>query len=273
MIRQLTPYLPYYPYLLGGLLGISVLLLLVAFYNLWRQRTAEMWRKRHDAGKLGGRLLGISLVMLGGTTLVSVFSGVVIYSFDYVDAFFPPRNPYGVRGVALSYLPTETPTPTLDTSAEGTPSATPTPTLPRPTVPIVTPTPTPDPLRALGITPPPAEQEPLPGAALGVVGVSDQPADAAVQLNSRTLMANTDALYVWVDYEDMAQGVPWAQVLFHGGVPMQGAAEVWTLDAAGTQAFTFTNPNGFPTGRYEVRLYLDGEMVHSYRFALVDRDT
>ncbi len=116
MIERLTPYFPYYPYLLAGLLLLAVLLLLGALYSFWRQRTASVWRTRHDAGKRVGRLLVAGGGLLAGTLVVSVFSAAVIISLDYEDAFFPPNNPYGVRGVAVSALPT--PTPSLDLSLD-----------------------------------------------------------------------------------------------------------------------------------------------------------
>ncbi|MEM6284701.1 MAG: hypothetical protein AAF787_21105 [Chloroflexota bacterium] len=153
MLRQITPYLPYYPYVLGGLLVLSVLLLLFAAYNLRRRRTAPVWRQRHDAGKMGGRLLFTGIAMLFSTVIVGVFSGVVIYAFDYTDEFFPPANPYGLSGVALQYIGTPTVEPTTEP-----PSPTPTETATDiPPTPSFTPTATPFPTE-------PATQTPLPTA-------------------------------------------------------------------------------------------------------------
>lgn len=116
MIEQLTPYFPYYPYLLAGLLALALLLLLGALYSFWRQRAASVWRTRHDASKRVGTLLVAGGALLAGTLVVGGFSAAVIVSLDYEDAFFPPSNPYGLRGVAVSALPT--PTPSLDLSLE-----------------------------------------------------------------------------------------------------------------------------------------------------------
>ena len=130
MISRLRPLLPYYPDLLAGLLILSVVLLLLAFFTLWRSRSAERWRVRHDSGIWGGRFLVAGLSMLISTVIIGGFSAVIILSFDYVDAFFPPSNPYDVEGVALTSLPgvatltatadappvTRTPRPTLTTA-------------------------------------------------------------------------------------------------------------------------------------------------------------
>ena len=110
MLDRLQPYFPYYPYLLGGLLVAGAVLLLLAVFLLWRTRTASVWRTRHDAGKLGGRLLLVSLMWLGAVTVISGFSAAVIYALDLEDAFLPPSRPYGLRGVAVNALQTATPT-------------------------------------------------------------------------------------------------------------------------------------------------------------------
>jgi len=55
MIDQIAPYLPYIPYGVGGWFGVSLLLLLGALYNLWRRKTAIVWRNRHKADQRGDR--------------------------------------------------------------------------------------------------------------------------------------------------------------------------------------------------------------------------
>lgn len=265
MIRQLSPYLPYYPYLLGALFLIAFLLMLVAGYYLWRQRSAEVWRKRHDAGVVGGRLLFTSLTMMGIVSVVSVFSGVLIYSFDYVEAFFPPRNPYGVQGVALSSLPTPTdPEPTQPPF---------TPTHDRPTVPPVTATPTPNPLATLGITLPNADVAAAADANLSILTVSNLENDTLTPRTSRTLAWGTRDLFFWVEYTNVDEGVVWSPVLYYNGAPTQAWADTWTLDADGSQQFRFSNRGRFAPGRYEIRLYLAEALVDRYTFAIVDRDS
>lgn len=109
MIERVSPYLPYYPYALLVLFGLSVLLLLLAWFFVRLGRKASVWRIRHDAGRLGSRLLAAGTTLMLTVVIVAAFSAVVIVTFGYVPAFFPPRNPYNVSGVAIAHLPTPTP--------------------------------------------------------------------------------------------------------------------------------------------------------------------
>lgn len=265
MLSRIVPYLPLYPYLLAGLFGLSLVLLLAAVYNLWRTRTADVWRVRHDSGKRGGRLLVISLSMLGGTTVLSVFSGVIIVSFGYVNEFFPPRSTLDVSGVAITYLPTPTPT-LVGVAASPTPNGAPLPTLPViPTAPAATPVPTVAPLVQLGITIPQASQTPPAEAQLWVHTVANEINDAATPTGAADVLpVGTRQMHVIMDYAGMQNGVQWSWVLYREGAPVKGGAYLWTMGESGTHTFTLREAQGYPSGAYQLRLFLGQAPVADY---------
>ncbi len=112
--------LPIVPYILGGLLALAFAMLLFAAWLLRRQRTAAMWRKRHDAGKLGGRLLLTGLLLFGFSAISGLLIGLLAVAFDQTDEFFPRRRDDGLVGVVV---PTTAPRPTTQPIARITPTA------------------------------------------------------------------------------------------------------------------------------------------------------
>ncbi len=296
MIDQIAPYLPYIPYGVGGWFGVSLLLLLGALYNLWRRKTAIVWRNRHKADQRGQRLLYWSVTNLIASTMVIVVGGSVIVSFGYVEEFFPPRSPYDMEGVAVAVLPSPTrpadasPTslPTLVTvaaqvgaqasvatttstvaplSLTATPSRTATPS---PNVrPSTTPTATLSPLARVGVTPPTAAVPLNTGADLRVVAVDDEMTDAGVPVDpATTFAAGVPALHFFTSYRELSPGVVWAWVLYRNGVPVEGDAEVWGESANGLAWFTYVVPGGYLIGEYEMRLFLNTQQVSRYAFTV-----
>lgn len=239
MIDWLTPYLPYYPYLMGGLMGFALLLLLVAWYNVRRGYTADVWRVRHNSGKRGGRLLFVSLALLATTTLISGFSAVAIFSFGWQQAFFPPHNPYGVRGVAISYLPT----PTRNDAG---------------LMPL---------LDDLEIAPPATRAPSPPDAAIDIIAVDSAISAEGAPLNPRrTFTPDVQALHFFITYHNMADGALWAYTIHQDGQLMWARAALWQLGDAGTGHFTFRRAEGFPPGAYEIWVFAGERVVEQHTF-------
>ncbi len=310
MIDQIAPYLPYIPYVVGGWFGLSLVLLLGAVYNLWRRKTAVIWRNRHKADQRGQRLLFRSLANLIASTMVIILGGSVILSFGYVEEFFPPRSPYDVSGVAVAVLlsptnngdsndaATATMYPTLATvaaqvrenpspSATRTPrptrtatlTATPSPTIDATPTPTQTPTITPtatetlSPLARLGVTPPTAAAPLAPGADMRVVALDDDITDGGVPVDPATrFTAGVPTLHFFTSYRNLVPGVVWSWVLYRNGVPVAGAAEAWGDNTDGLDWFAYDVPGGYLVGDYEIRLFLNAEQVSSYAFTVTTGD-
>lgn len=305
MIDLLQPYFPYYPPLLAAILALSVLLLLIALYNLRRQRTAAVWRVRHDSGKRGSKLLFTSLTMMISTLFVGVISGVAIVALGYENEFFPPRSPYDVVGVSVADLPTPTdlprhtatPTATLadavivtavlpvTATPTVTASQTPTATDPPPTAtatavpptntqqaavfPTNTTVPTATTIPTLTLTPTIAVQSLPPGVALRVIAIDDQLSANQTPVNPRLrFAAGVQQLYFFISYSGMTDGTSWSRVIYQEGEPILGGASAWTWGTEGANFFTLRSQGGFAPGDYEIRLYLDGGVAHRAAFTV-----
>ncbi|MEL6272906.1 MAG: hypothetical protein AAFU54_16490 [Chloroflexota bacterium] len=267
MLRQITPYLPYFPYIVGGAFVLSVLLLLLAAYNLRRRRTALVWRQRHDAGKLGGRLLFTGVTMLFSSVIIGVFSGVVIYAFDYTDEFFPPRNPYGLSGVALQYIGTPTVDPTTAVPTEtATQTHTPPPTA-SPTMTSTPPPPTDIPATQTPLpTAPPTEPPPteMPATAVAAVGGPQQPVSNADANASPTITPRTVAGVATQGAEvtrvPASIEIVSAADTIADGAPQQMATRIF--DPGITRLYFYVEYDGMDNGsKWSRILYRDGAPV------------
>ncbi|MFQ3536148.1 MAG: hypothetical protein SNJ58_09725 [Aggregatilineales bacterium] len=181
----------------------------------------------------------------------------------------------------MSLTPSHTATPTFTSTATATPTAahTPTPTL-TPTlipsatptaVPTETPTPTSTFTPSATITPSPtlialsllsaptletsvtpSLQARLSIAAIGTrLNSSGQIGDA-----QELFRAPITRVYFAVRAASLQSGVLWRRELWHNGALMQAASHLWGMRGDGQAVFFFGQAEGFPTGDYEIRLYI-----------------
>lgn len=142
-------------------------------------------------------------------------------------------------------LPTDSPTPI--NSPTPLPTATETPL----------PTPTFLPLSVLVAALPPLTVTPPAGATLSItalgtaVTLNGEPADPGV-----SFPAGFTRLYFWVDYAGLQSGVLVRRVLRRGGQIVAENSALWGLGSTGKTYFFIGLPGGFPTGSYELLLYL-----------------
>ncbi|MFN7209887.1 MAG: hypothetical protein ACK4P1_05770 [Aggregatilineales bacterium] len=61
--------------------------------------------------------------------------------------------------------------------------------------------------------------------------------------------------------------VLWRRELWHNGALMQAAAYLWGARGDGQAVFFFGQAEGFPTGDYEIRLYLGASEIPAARAA------
>ncbi len=162
-----------------------------------------------------------------------------------------------LTAAAVQPSPTRSPTPT--TTATGTATDTPTPT--------ATPTPTFD--TALNLTPPASTRQPRRDAAIGITAASlavsaeQQPVDPA-----ETFPAGVRRIYFFIGYRGMDDGLTWSRILYREGAPIQGGAYTWSLGEEGASFFFFGRDDGYPPGRYEVRVFLGIAEVSRFRFTV-----
>lgn len=175
----------------------------------------------------------------------------------------PTFTPTATATLTAAHTPTPTFTPTLTPSA--TPSATPTaaPTeTPTPTstfTPSATITPSPT-LIALSLLSAPTLETsvtPSPQARLSIAAVG-------ARLNSSGQIGDTQQpfrapitrVYFAVRAASLQSGVLWRRELWHNGALMQAASHLWGMRGDGQAVFFFGQAEGFPTGDYEIRLYI-----------------
>jgi hypothetical protein len=125
------------------------------------------------------------------------------------------------------------------------------------TTPVSTPTETPFPTFTPYVTPPTSAVTPLPNARIGITALDDQISSASTPLNPRTTFdAGIKRVYLFIVFENMAQGVMWTRSLYRDGELVESGSYLWGLNTDGTNYFFFGNETGFEPGSYEVRLFI-----------------
>lgn len=263
-----------FPYVTGALFGLALLLFLVSFRLFRRSRTDVFWRRRRDAGQRGWRLFvaGALLLLLsaascGVTLLISLFGGesnpAVTETPQQAVNLDTPLEPVETDTLIPSITPepfqADPETPVL-TPPDG-PSPTPAPPETVVVIIIATPTftPTDTPFPTFTPVSPPLESSvtPLPNAQIVITALDDQISDALTPINPRNVFAaGVKRVYLFVEFQGMAQGVLWKRTLYRNGELAEGNAYLWGLESEGTGYFFFGNDNGFEPGQYDIRLYI-----------------
>ncbi len=244
-----------FPYLTGAALGLALLMFLVSFRLFRRSRTDVYWRKRRDAGQRGWRIFvaGAVLILISGVSCVLTLLTATLWNDD--------DNPPTATRVAGQMTPTEdrsgSPTPSESETAP-TPAQTATPVVVIVTAtPAFTPTETPFPTFTPYVTPPTSAVTPLPNARIGITALDDQISSASTPINPRTTFeAGIKRIYLFIEFQSMAQGVLWTRSLYRDGELVESGSYLWGLNTDGTNYFFFGNDAGFEPGSYEVRLFI-----------------
>jgi hypothetical protein len=74
-------------------------------------------------------------------------------------------------------------------------------------------------------------------------------------------------IYFAVRAENLQRGVLWRRELLHNGAVVQAASYLWGLRAQGQMVFFFGQAEGFPSGDYEIRLYIGASETAAARAA------
>ncbi len=287
-------------YIIIGLFALTCLLFLLALQQLHRGRRGPYWRLRRQAGQRGGKLLITAVVLFVFTLALALYSGlaaVALRGGDGLALLFGRGRP-AYAGVVVptfsptpdeqpTFTPTLTPTltattvPTLTTLPSVTPTSSPTLSPTHTLTPTVTLTPTETPTPTITFTPSPTFEvtlrlTPLPNSRTARQNARIQiiAADATVTRNQTPVEpraqfpAGIRRIYLFINYEQMDNGVGWSRVLYREGIPVQGQAYLWSLGEAGGSYFFFGHENGYAPGSYEVRLYLGDNEMSRFSFII-----
>lgn len=282
------------PYIIGGLFLLALLLFILSLVLLRRGRKGAYWRMRREAGQRGGQFFLLSLALFALAIALTVFTGLGDIAYTRLQVALNNKDPNAVFGVALlgtitptstltrtstkepsstsTTTPTTSPTPitptatlTLTLTATVTPSSTPEPTQ----TPSVTPTPSATFESVLAITPAPSDIKPQPGAAISIAAVASQlTPDQTPGSTGTQFAAGLTRIYLFIDYRNMTPGVTWTRVLYRDSIAIQGQSYLWAADEDGSSYFFFGDEKGYPTGEYEVKLFLSNNEASSIAFSI-----
>jgi len=241
------------------ILGVILLLSLINVYtNFRRARRAPYFRVRRNAAGVAWRWLLIGMAAGGGIA-------ASIAARQYVPSAGSIRLP------ELPAVPTAT--PTIDimlssaTPAEGVPTKdifavppTITPTQPTPTA-----TQTPFIVTIESQVTPPADTTIAITAISSGISASLQPINANTQFP-----VSMPRFYIWLEYDNMADGVSWSRVLIRNGGVLRSESEAWDRAEKGVVYYYFDAPNGWPAGSYEVQIYIGDKVAASQKFEIID---
>jgi hypothetical protein len=83
--------------------------------------------------------------------------------------------------------------------------------------------------------------------------------------------AGIPRIYFFFDYENMASGMSWSQVLLFNGEVVRSQTETWVWGAVGMDVYYyFETHGGWPAGSYEVQFYLGDQLAASETFTLTE---
>lgn len=236
------------PYVLGFFALIS---LLGAIVNFRQTRKARYFRLRRQASIRAWRWV-LALILLTGGVVASLRLRPLIVPSDLGAYLAPPP----------------TPSPTLaPTFATPRPSATPFPLPPTvtPTSPPATPTITPYLATVESTVTPPATVRLIITAISSGISTNLTPVNAGT-----TFPVGIPRIYIWMEYDDMADGLSWSRVLLINGEVVRSESELWDGGTEGTTYYWFEAQGGWPAGRYEVQVYIGERLVASQAFDIVD---
>jgi hypothetical protein len=238
----------------GGIFALGMITLLLGIIAFRKSRNESFWRLRRDASRRGMRYVAAAVILLG----VSVAFCLITFTVDYVEDPSPQSeaglpSPTASPSIAPS-SETEVPTLTPEAILEGSPS---------PDVeienaaqlaaPLPDTSPTAMPTEIVEVQPPTV---PPISAVINVVALDDVIGDNLKAIQATTNFDTTvQRLYVFFDYQNMASGMQWKQVLLKDGQVIQERNQQWGITQdSGSSFFFFGNTGGFEAGVYEIRL-------------------
>lgn len=104
---------------------------------------------------------------------------------------------------------------------------------------------------------------------LTVIAADTTISDSQTANNPRnTFDEGISRLYFFIAYQNIPVGSTWSRTLTHDDRLIQSSEHPWVLEPSGTGFFFFDNPAGYPTGAYQVTLYVDGVQQDTFDFSI-----
>jgi hypothetical protein len=284
------------PLIAVGLFILALLLMLLSVYYFRRSRTDFYWRSRRRAGQFGWRIfvVALSLTLVSGIICVVIGVGGMLTgrlgrvptallstSTAIAQNATPTKAPTEATAVSTTEIPTENAAqPTLDATLTDTSTELATES--------VVPTETNTPIRRTAtrkptitqaatatpsITPTPSDTfvPAAPAMLLTIESSVTPPADAKLDITAldiqispdfkpvsaaKTFNAGFKRIYYFVTFKQMLPGILWRRQLLYNGDVLDDIDYTWGLEQDGTAYFFFGRDEGFPSGQYEIRLYI-----------------
>lgn len=169
--------------------------------------------------------------------------------------------------------PTETEVPPTATDVPPTATNTNMPTVtntattePTPTS---TPTATTQPTSAVVIATVVGSQTPRDNASLSIVSLSNRISNDLKPTNEGTEFdAGFRRLYFMLDFDNMDNGVRWRRELYHNGMLVGGREDLWGTQSTGQALFFVSLADGFGSGEYEIRVYVETDLQDEMDFTV-----
>jgi hypothetical protein len=246
------------PFVLGAVLVIA---LVNAFGNFRRARRAPYFRIRRDSARAAWRwclialvaaLVGVGSIVARDRLLAADFGALPLPDFGAVGNPTPDSD--------LPLITTITPPAAVSTKDLIAAPPTITPTQPTPTV-----TSTP-PISTIV-----SRVTPSPDATITITAISSGiSADLRPVNASLEFAAGIPRIYVWLEYQNMADGVSWSRVLLRNGSLLISETELWERGTEGVAYYFFDAPNGWAAGSYELQLYIGDKLASPKAFSIID---
>jgi len=170
----------------------------------------------------------------------------------------------------------DTPTPTFTATVTFTPRPTRTPTVTptrRPTAtPPLIPTSTP------AVPPPDVALTPLPSAvsAREDALITFITLAADLDANGQPIDMGTEfppgdhRVYLFVSYEDMADGVAWTLAIYREGEFLDETTQLWEWGEQGQTYFYYKPPEGYEPGAYEMHVFIEARLQGIAQFVIME---
>jgi len=234
----------------GGLALCALLIFLSAALTARRAQRAAYYSTRRQLNRTANRRLGASLVVLLTAGLAWVVSLLLPR---------PPAATVATATIAQRVDPTASPTATLlPTPTALPPTLTPTPS-PTPKA-----TPIPEPTSSLLASPSPDVPTPTPAQAapderLALLAVaSGVGADGAPVGATTSFSKETNAIYIFFSYQNVPPSALLRHAWFRDGGSVFFGSKRLPANGRGSDYISWSPPDGFQPGLYEVRVSLGG---------------
>ncbi|NDJ36743.1 MAG: hypothetical protein GYB64_18985 [Chloroflexi bacterium] len=112
---------------------------------------------------------------------------------------------------------------------------------------------------------------PATEADLTITAISSDISAALTPVNtSETFPVGIPRIYYWFEYDNMADGIAWSQVLIRNGSIVLNESSTWDQGEEGFAYFFFGAQEGWPAGVYEIEFYIGDRLIDRATYEVVN---